>query len=61
MEAQRDRFALVAAVLPEASARILATLENNCYNYLSAGAAVLVAHKLFAFQKAEKFFSSEPL
>ena len=60
---QRDHFALVAAVLPEASARrvahILAPPGDNCYDDLRA--APLVAHQLTAFQKAEKLFSSEPL
>ena len=60
---QRERFALVAAVLPEASARrvahILAAPGDNCYTDLRA--ALLVAHQLTAFQKAEKLFSSEPL
>ena len=60
---QRERLALVAAVLLEASARrvahILAAPGNNCYNDLRA--ALLVAHQLTAFQKAEKLFSSEPL
>ena len=55
---QRDRFALVAAVLPEASARrvahILAAPGDNCYTDLKA--ALLVAHQLTAFQKAEKLF-----
>ena len=60
---QRERFALVAAILPEASARrvahILAAPGDNCYTDLRA--ALLVAHQLTAFQKAEKLFSSEPL
>ena len=60
---QWERFALVAAVLPEASARrvahILAAPGDNCYDDLRA--ALLVAHQLTAFQKAEKLFSSEPL
>ena len=55
---QRDRFALVAAILPEASARrvahILATPGDNCYNDLRA--TLLVAHQL-----TENLFSSEPL
>lgn len=60
---QRDRFALVAAVLPEASARrvnhILAAPGDNSYDDLKA--ALLVAHQLTSYQKAEKLFSSEPL
>ena len=60
---QRECFALVATVLPEAPARrvahILAAPGNNCYNDLRS--ALLVANQLTAFQKAEKLFSSEPL
>ena len=60
---QRDRFAFVTAVLQEASARrvahILATLGDNSYDNLKA--ALLVAHQLTSYQKAEKLFSSEPL
>ena len=60
---QRERFTLVAAVLPEASARrvaqILAAPGDNCYTDLRA--ALLVAHQLTAFQKAKKLFLSEPL
>ena len=60
---QRECLALIAAVLPEASAcrvaHILAAPGDNCYTDLRA--ALLVAHQLTAFQKAEKLFSSEPL
>ena len=60
---QRDRFALVTAVLPESSARrvahILAAPGDACYDDLKA--ALLSAHQLTAFQKAEQLFSSEPL
>ena len=60
---QRDRFALVVTVLPEASAcrvaHILAAPGNNCYDDLRA--TLLVAHQLTAFQKTEKLFPSEPL
>ena len=60
---QRERFALLAAVLPESSAsrvaHILTAPGDNCYDDLRA--ALLVAHQLTAFQKAEKLFSSEPL
>ena len=62
-EAQRDRFALVSAVLPEASARrvahILAAPGDTCYTDLKA--ALLAAHQLTSFQKAEHLFSAEPL
>ena len=62
-EAQRDRFALVSAVLPEASARrvahILAAPGDTCYTDLKA--ALLAAHQLTSFQKAERLFSAEPL
>ena len=51
MEAQKDRFALVATVLPEASVRILATPDKG---YKDLSAAILVAHKLIAFQKARE-------
>ena len=60
---QRDRFSLVAAVLPESSARrvthLLAAPGDNCYTDLRV--ALLAAHQLTAFQKAEKLLSSEPL
>ena len=60
---QRDRFPLVAAVLPEASARrvahILAAPCDNSYDDLKA--ALLVAHQLTSYQKAKTLFSSEPL
>ena len=62
-EAQRDRFALVSAVLPEASARrvahILAAPGDTCYTDLKA--ALLAAHQLTSFQKAERLFSADPL
>ena len=58
---QRDRFALIAAVLTEASAcraaHILTAPGDNCFNNLKAQ----VTHQLTAFQKAEKLFSSEPM
>ena len=60
---QPERFALVGTVLPEASARrvahILTGPGDNCYTDLRA--ALLVAHQLTTFQKAEKLFLSEPL
>lgn len=60
---QRDKFALVSAVLPEASGRrvthLLAAPGDNCYDDLRA--ALLAAHQLTAYQKAEKLLSSEPL
>jgi len=63
VRSQRDRFALVTAVLPESSARrvahILAAPGVTCYDDLKA--ALLSAHQLTAFQKAEQLFSSEPL
>ena len=59
----KEPFALVTAVLPEASAcrvaHILVAPGNKCYDDLRD--ALLVAHQLTAFQKAEKHFSSEPL
>ena len=62
-EAQRDRFALVSAVLPEASARrvahILAAPGDTCYTDLKA--ALLAAHQLTSVQKAERLFSAEAL
>ena len=62
-EAQRDRFALGTAVLPEASARrvahILAAPGDTCYTDLKA--ALLAAHQLTSFQKAERLFSADPL
>ena len=61
--AQRDKFALVTAVLPEASARrvahILAAPTDTCYDELKT--ALLAAHQLTSFQKAERLFSAEPL
>ena len=60
---QRDCITLVAAVLPEVSAcrvaHILAPPGDNCYDNLRE--ALLMAHQLTVFQKAENFFSSEPL
>lgn len=61
--AQRDKFSLVVAVLPEASARrvahLLAAPGDDCFNDLRT--ALLAAHQLTSFQKAEKLLSSEPL
>ena len=61
--AQRDKFALVTAVLPEASARhvahILAAPTDTCYDELKT--ALLAAHQLTSFQKAERLFSAEQL
>ena len=60
---QRDRFALVVAVLPESSARrvahLLAAPGDNSYDELKT--ALLAAHQMTAFQKAEQLFSNEPL
>ena len=60
---QRDRFSLVVAVLPESSARrvahLLANPGDNCYDELRA--ALVTAHQLTSYQKAEKLLSSEPL
>ena len=60
---QIDRFSLVLAVLPEASARriqhLLAVPGDNCYDDLRA--ALIAAHQLTSYQKAELLFSSEPL
>ena len=54
-EAQRDRLALVTAVLPVSSARrvahILAAPGDTCYTDLKA--ALLAAYQLTSFQKAE--------
>ena len=62
-EAQRDKFALVTAVLPETSARrvahILAAPGEECYNDLKT--ALLAAHQLTSYQKAERLFSAEAL
>ena len=62
-DAQRDKFALVTAVLPEASARrvahILAAPGDTCYDELKT--ALLAAHQLTSFQKAERLFSAELL
>ena len=60
---QRDKFALILAVLPEISARrvthLLAASGNKCYDRLNT--ALLATHQLTAFQKAEKLLSSERL
>ena len=62
-EAQRDKFALVTAVLPETSARrvahILAAPGEECYDDLKT--ALLAAHQLTSYQKAERLFSAEAL
>ena len=62
-DTQRDKFALVTAVLPEASARrvahILAAPGDTCYDELKT--ALLATHQLTSFQKAERLFSAEPL
>ena len=62
-EAQRDKFALVTAVLPETSARrvahILAAPGEECYDDLKT--ALLAAHQLTSYQKAECLFSAEAL
>ena len=62
-EAQRDRLALVTAVLPVSSARrvahILAAPGDTCYTDLKA--ALLAAYQLTFFQKAELLFYAEPL
>ena len=60
---QRDKFGLVAAVLPESAGRkvthLLAAPGDNCYDGLLA--ALLAANQLTDYQKAERMFSSEPL
>ena len=60
---QLDRFSLVTAVLPEASARrvrhLLTTPGDDCYDVLRA--ALLTANQLTSYQKAELLFSAEPL
>ena len=60
---QRDKFALISAVLPEISAcrvtHLLAAPGDECYDRLKT--ALLATHQLTAFQKAEKLLSSEPL
>ena len=62
-EVQRDKFALIKAVLPEASARqvthILAAPGDTCYDKLKM--ALLATHQLTSFQEAERLFSAEPL
>ena len=60
---QQDRFALVTAVLPEASACRVAHIlaAPGDYSYDDLKVALLVAHQLTSYQKAEKLFSSEPL
>ena len=63
INSQQERFALVTAVLPEAStcraAHLLANLGDTSYTDLKA--ALPSAHQLTSFQKAERLFSSEPL
>ena len=53
---QRDKFALVSAVLPETSAccvvHLLVARREKCYNRLIT--ALFAAHQLTVFQKAEK-------
>ena len=63
INSQQERFALVAAVLPEASTRGMAHLFANPgdTSYTDLKAALLSAHQLTSFQKAERLFSSEPL
>ena len=63
INSQQERFALVAAVLPEASARCVAHLLANPgdTSYTDLKAALLSAHQLTSFQKAEQLFSSDPL
>ena len=63
INSQQERFALVAAVLPEASTRRMAHLFTNPgdTSYTDMKAALLSAHQLTSFQKAERLFSSEPL
>ena len=60
---QADRFGLVTAVLPEPTARriahLLAAPSATCYDDIRA--ALMVAHQLTAFQKAERLFSNEQL
>ena len=60
---QPARFSLLAAILPESAARVVAHLlvdpSETCYDDLKA--ALLVAHQLTSYQKAEKLFSYEPL
>ena len=62
-DAHCDKFALVTAVLPVASARrvahILAAPTDTCYDELKT--ALLATHQLTSFQKAEQLFSAEPL
>ena len=62
-EVQHDKFALIKAVLPEASARqvthILAAPGDTCYDKLKM--ALLATHQLTSFQEAERLFSAEPL
>ena len=53
-DAQHDKFTLVTAVLPKASRRvahILTAPTDTCYNKLKT--ALLAAHQLTSFQKAE--------
>ena len=56
-------FALVTTVLPETSARlvahILAAPGEECYDDLKT--ALLAAHQLTSYQKAERLFSAEAL
>ena len=60
---QQERLALVAAILPEASARHVAHLLVNPgdTSYTDLKAALLSAHQLTSFQQAECLFSSKPL
>ena len=62
INSQQERFALVAAVLPEASARCVAHLLANPgdTSYTDLKGALLSAHQLTSFQKAERLFSSDP-
>lgn len=60
---QRDRFGLVASVLPETSARklthLLSSPPENCYDALKA--AILDTHQLTEMQKMDLLFNMDEL
>lgn len=60
---QRDRFGLVASVLPETSARklthLLSAPPENCYDALKA--AILDTHQLTEMQKMDLLFNMDEL
>ncbi len=63
VDSEADRFALVAAVLPESSARrvahLLADPPADCFTALKA--ALLSSHQLTDIQRAERLFNMDNL